>query len=77
MLAKNFLLLVSIAAALAAPAAWYIMNGWLQNFAYRIQIEWWMLVVGALAAILIVAVTIGYQSIKAAMSNPVKSLRTE
>ena len=77
MLAKNFLLLVSVAALLAAPAAWYIMNGWLQNFAYRIQIEWWMLAIGAFTAIIIVALTIGFQSIKTALSNPVKSLRTE
>jgi putative ABC transport system permease protein len=53
------------------------MNGWLQNFAYRISVNGWMLVGGALIAIAMVAVTVGFQSVKAALANPVKSLRTE
>jgi putative ABC transport system permease protein len=77
LLSKNFLLLVVLAAIIAAPLAWLIMNGWLQNFAYRISVNGWMLAGGALMAIAMVAVTIGFQSIKAALANPVKSLRAE
>jgi putative ABC transport system permease protein len=77
LLSRNFLILVTIAALLAAPLVWWIMNNWLQDFAYRIQIQWWMFAVGALAAFFIVAFTVGFQSIRAALANPVKSLRTE
>lgn len=77
LLSKNFFLLVTIAAVVAAPVAWLIMSGWLQNFAYRISISWWMFVTGALGAVAIVGLTVGFQSIKAALANPVKSLRTE
>jgi putative ABC transport system permease protein len=77
LLGKNFLLLVTIAALIAAPVAWMVMSGWLQNFAYRTDISWWMFALGALAAIVIVCFTIGFQSIKAALANPVKSLRSE
>jgi putative ABC transport system permease protein len=66
-----------MASVIAAPVAWLLMSSWLQNFAYRIQIEWWMLMIGALVAILIVLVTLSFQAIKAAIANPVKSLRTE
>ena len=61
----------------AAAMAWLMMNGWLQNFAYRIKIEWWMLALGAIGALIIAFVTVGFQAIKAAIANPVKSLRTE
>jgi putative ABC transport system permease protein len=77
MLSKNFLLLVIVASLLAAPLAWWIMSNWLQDFAYRINIQWWMFAMGAVGAILIVFVTVGFQSVKAALTNPVKSLRTE
>ncbi|MBL0355884.1 MAG: ABC transporter permease [Chitinophagaceae bacterium] len=77
LLSRNFLILVTIAAVIAAPLAFSVMNGWLQNFAYRITIHWWMFVVGALAALAIVCLTVSFQSIKAALANPVKSLRTE
>ena len=77
LLSKNFLVLVFIAAVIAAPMAWLVMNGWLQNFAYRITIHWWMFALGALAAVAIVLLTVAFQSIKAALANPVKSLRTE
>ena len=77
LLSKNFLLLVFIAALLAAPLAWLVMNGWLQNFTYRINIEWWMLLWGAMGALVIAFVTVAFQAIKAAIANPVKSLRTE
>lgn len=77
LLSRNFLLLVTIASAIAAPLAFSLMNGWLQNFAYRTTIHWWMFVMGALAAVVIVCLTVSFQSIKAALANPVKSLRTE
>ena len=77
LLSKNFLLLVLLAAIIAAPLAWLLMNGWLQNFAYRIKIEWWMLALGAIGTLIIAFVTVGFQAVKAAVANPVKSLRTE
>jgi putative ABC transport system permease protein len=77
LLSRNFLALVLLAAAIAAPLAWWLMNNWLQDFAYRINIQWWMFAIGALIAIAIVAITVSFQSVKAALSNPVKSLRTE
>ncbi len=77
MLSKDFLKLVCIAAFIAFPIAWLIMNKWLQDFTYRINISWWVFVVSGLGAILIALLTVSFQSIKAAASNPVKSLRTE
>jgi len=77
MLSKDFLKLVLIAAAIAFPVAWWLMNKWLQDFEYRIQIGWWVFIVAGVAAILIALLTISFQSIKAALANPVKSLRTE
>jgi putative ABC transport system permease protein len=77
MLSKDFLKLVLVAAIIAFPVAWYAMNKWLQDFAYRITISWWMFVVAGITALLIAFITVGYQTIKAAIANPVKSLRTE
>jgi putative ABC transport system permease protein len=77
LLSKDFLKLVLIALVLAIPVAWYLMNGWLKDFAYRINIEWWIFLVAAVIAIIIAFVTISTQAIKAAISNPIKSLRTE
>ena len=77
LLSKDFLKLVIIALLLAVPVAWYIMNGWLKDFAYRISIEWWIFLVAALIAIVIAFLTISTQAIRAAISSPVKSLRTE
>ena len=77
LLSKDFLKLVGIAIVLAAPIAWYIMDKWLQDFAYRIQIQWWMFVLAGLAALVIAFLTVSLQSIGAALANPVKSLRTE
>ena len=77
LLSKDFLKLVVIALILAIPVAWYAMNEWLKDFAYRINIEWWIFLVAALIAIVIAFLTISSQAIKAAISNPVKSLRTE
>ena len=77
MLSMDFLKLVAIAILIATPAAWYLMNKWLQDFAYRINIQWWMFAVAGILAILIAFATISYQAIKAALMNPVKSLRLE
>jgi len=77
MLSKEFLLLVIIAALIAFPITWYAMNKWLQSFAYRINIQWWVFALAAIIAIIIAFVTISFQAIKAALANPVKSLRSE
>jgi putative ABC transport system permease protein len=62
---------------LAFPVAWYMMNNWLQDFAYKIDVEWWMFAIAGLLTIAIALLTVSYQSIRAALGNPVKSLRTE
>ena len=77
LLAKDFLKLVLLAILIASPVAWYFMNQWLAEFAYRIDMEWWMFVVAGVAAVGIAFLTIGFQSVKAALANPVKSLRSE
>lgn len=77
LLSKDFLKLVGFAALLAFPVAWWAMNNWLKDFAYRVNIQWWVFIVAGILAALIAFVTISYQAIKAALSNPVKSLRTE
>jgi len=76
-LSKDFLKLVLIAAVIALPIAWYYMNSWLLDFAFRINIAWWVLFMAGILALIIAFVTISFQSIKAALSNPVKSLRSE
>jgi putative ABC transport system permease protein len=77
MIARDFLKLVIIASLIAFPVAWWAMNKWLQDFAYRISISWWIFFAAALAALFITLVTISFQAIKAAVANPVKSLRSE
>lgn len=77
LLSKDFLKLVLIALVIASPIAWYLMNKWLQDFAYRIHMSWWIFIAAGLVALLIALVTVSFQAIKAAISNPVKSLRTE
>lgn len=77
LLLKDFLKPVFAAIIIASPVAWYVMNKWLQNFAYRINISWWIFIVAGLSALFIALLTVSFQSIKAAMANPVKSLRTE
>ena len=77
MLSKDFVKLVLIASAIAFPVAWWFMNEWLQGFAFRIGISWWVFAVAAFTALLITVVTVSTQALKAALSNPVKSLRTE
>jgi predicted permease len=74
---KEFIILIAIAFAIATPIAWYYMNQWLQDYAYRINISWWLFAAGGLAAIIIALATISFQAIKAAIANPVRSLRTE
>ncbi|HMK17716.1 MAG TPA: ABC transporter permease [Chitinophagaceae bacterium] len=77
MLSKDFIKLVIISIVIATPIAYWTMTKWLQDFAYRISISWWMIAVAGLAAIIIALITISFQSIKAAIANPMKSLRTE
>ena len=77
LLSQDFLKLVLIAIMIASPIAWYAMNRWLQDFTYKIKIEWWVFVLAGLLAVGIALLTVGYQSIKAALMNPVKSLRSE
>jgi len=77
LLTKDFIKLVFIAIVIATPLAWLVMQKWLQGFAYRDNIHWWFFAVTALGAIIIAFVTISFQSIKAAMANPVDSLRSE
>ncbi len=77
LLAMDFMKLVLIAIAVATPIAWYAMHNWLQTYAYRIGIEWWVFVTAGALAIVIAFITISFQSVKAALMNPVKSLRSE
>src|SRR4030095_16365800 len=74
---KEFVVLIAIAFAVATPIAWYYMHHWLQDYAYRINGGWWLFAAGGLVAIIIALATISFQAIKAAVANPVKSLRTE
>jgi putative ABC transport system permease protein len=76
-LVKDFLKPVLIAAVIAFPISWYAMNKWLQDFAYRTNIGWWIFIAAGLLAVLIALITVSVQAIKAAIANPVKSLRTE
>ncbi len=77
LLSRDFMKLVAIAFFIAVPVAWMAMNKWLQDFAYRIEIKWWIFALAGLIAVLIALFTISFQAIKAALANPVKSLRTE
>jgi putative ABC transport system permease protein len=77
LLSTNFLKPVAIAMFIEFTVAWYVMNNWLQDFAYKIDIEWWMFAIAGLLTVGIALLTVSYQSIRAALSNPVKSLRTE
>ncbi len=77
LLSKDFLKLVLIAIVIASPIAWYAMNQWLKDFAYKIDIEWWVFAVAGLLAVSIALLTVSFQSVKAALMNPVKSLRSE
>jgi len=77
LIAKDFLKLTLIAIVISAPFAWYFMHRWLQGFAYHIDIQWWVFALAAVLCVLIAFVTVSLQSIKAALANPVKSLRSE
>ncbi len=77
LLSKDFLKLTLLASILAFPVAWYFMNKWLEDFAYRITISWWIFIIAASAALGVALLTISFNAIKAAITNPVKSLRTE
>jgi len=77
LLSRDFLKLVLLAILIASPVAWWAMHNWLQNFAYRIHIQWWMFASAGLLAIIIAIITVSYHALKAAIANPVKSLRSE
>ena len=77
LLSKEFLKLVVVASIIAFLVAWYVMTRWLQDFAYRINIHWWVFILSAMLALFVALATVSYQAIKAALANPVKSLRTE
>jgi putative ABC transport system permease protein len=77
LLSKNFIQLIVLAMLIATPVAWYCINRWLQNFAYRTHISWWIFLMAGLISVAIALLTVSFQAIKAALANPVKSLRTE
>ena len=77
LLSKDFLMLVVIALIIAAPIAWYAMSTWLEDYSYRVKIEWWVFAGAGLLSVLISLLTVSYQAIRAALANPVKSLRSE
>ena len=77
LLSREFLLLVVISLLIASPVAWYMMNQWLENYQYRTQIVWWIFGAAASSALIITLLTVSFHAIKAALANPVKSLRTE
>lgn len=77
LLSKDFVKLVCISIVIASPIAWWAMNKWIQNFAYRTDIAWWIFLLAGVIAVMIALITVSFQAIKAAVANPVKSLRTE
>jgi ABC-type antimicrobial peptide transport system permease subunit len=77
LLSRDFLRLIVIAFLVAAPVAWYLMNQWLKGFAYQTAISWWIFATTVAGAIFITGVAVGFQTIRAALANPVKSLRSE
>ena len=77
MLSKEFTILITLAFIIAAPIAWYFMHQWLQQYTYRITLGGWFFIVTIISSLIIAWLTVGYTAIKAAIANPVKSLRTE
>jgi len=77
MITRNYLWLALIAALIAFPVAYYFMHGWLQHYTYRAELSWWIFAITGAGAIVITLLTISYQSIKAALANPVNSLRSQ
>jgi ABC-type antimicrobial peptide transport system permease subunit len=76
-LSKDFVVLVLISCLIAIPIAYYFMNEWLQKYSYRIEISWWVFAVAVIGALVITLLTVSYQAFKAALVNPVKSLKSE
>jgi putative ABC transport system permease protein len=74
---REFVLLIGLAFLIAAPIAWYFMHQWLADYQYRIDISWWIFVVSGVVAVLIAVMSVSFQAIRAALSNPVKTLKTE
>ncbi len=77
LLSADFIKLILVALVLASPVAWFVLNTWLQEFAYRIHIGWWVFALAGATALVVALLTIGTQSIRAALANPVHSLRNE
>ena len=77
LLSRDFIKLVLISFAVAVPIAWWTMNGWLRDFAFRIELSWWIFAVTGLGTLLIALITLSLHTARAAMANPVNSLRTE
>jgi ABC-type antimicrobial peptide transport system permease subunit len=77
LLSKDFLQLVALACLIAFPLAWWAMTNWLQNYEYRVNIHWWVFAIAGMLSVMIALLTVSFQAIKAAISNPVRSLRTE
>ena len=77
LLSKDFLKLVLVAFIIAAPLAWYFMYTWLKDFAYKTDLNWWTFAIAGLGSMLIALITVSYQAIRAALMNPVKSLKSE
>jgi ABC-type antimicrobial peptide transport system permease subunit len=77
LLSKDFLKLVFVSFIIAAPVAWWAMSAWLKDYSYRVEIQWWVFMMAGLLSVIIALLTVSYQAIKAAIANPVKSLRTE
>lgn len=74
---KEFIVLIVISFVIAMPVAWYVMTGWLQNFAYRISLSAWVFLLAIATSVVIAWVTVGYKAVRAALVNPVRSLRSE
>jgi putative ABC transport system permease protein len=77
LISREFIILIAIAFIVAVPAGYYFINKWLQEFAYRVDIAWWMFALAGVLTILVAIVTMSFRTMKAALANPVKSLRTE
>jgi putative ABC transport system permease protein len=77
LLSKDFIRLVLVAIVIASPVAWYMMHLWLQDFAYRVNISWWIFALAGLLSLMIAFLVIGFQTIRSAIANPANSLRTE
>jgi ABC-type antimicrobial peptide transport system permease subunit len=77
LLSAEFLKLIAFSSLLAFPVAWYAMHSWLQNYEYHITISWWVFVAAAVTSVIIALITISFQTIRAAVANPIRSLRSE